>query len=117
MTFSLNMKEWVINKEFIMFEKDSEDYVNKDTWLFETAKQDAKYHFQQGAEFGYNKANEWHYVKDELPPCGEDVLLYYGVDIMGKVVVSTGCIDCHGTWYKNIDETPIMWQSINLPKD
>lgn len=21
-----------------------------------------------GAEFGYNKANEWHYVKDELPP-------------------------------------------------
>ena len=23
--------------------------------------------WQKGAEFGYNKANEWHYVKDELP--------------------------------------------------
>ena len=23
--------------------------------------------FQKGAEFGYNKANEWHYVKDGLP--------------------------------------------------
>lgn len=22
----------------------------------------------KGAEFGYNKAKEWHYVKDELPP-------------------------------------------------
>lgn len=22
---------------------------------------------KEGAEFGYNKANEWHYVKDELP--------------------------------------------------
>jgi len=24
--------------------------------------------WQDGAEYGYNKANEWHYVKDELPP-------------------------------------------------
>ena len=23
--------------------------------------------FKDGAEFGYNKANEWHFVKDELP--------------------------------------------------
>jgi hypothetical protein len=23
--------------------------------------------FKDGAEFGYNKANEWHYVKDGLP--------------------------------------------------
>lgn len=38
-----------------MFEKDAEEYVNKDAWLFETARQDAKHHFQKGAEFGYNK--------------------------------------------------------------
>ena len=51
-----------------MFEKESEEYVNKDTWLYETAREDAKHHFQKGAEFGYNKANEWHYVKDgDLP--------------------------------------------------
>ena len=32
-------------------------------------KQDYKKGWQDGAEFGYNKANEWHYVKDgDLPP-------------------------------------------------
>ena len=41
-----------------MFEKDAEEYVSKDTWLFEAAREDAKYHFQKGAEFGYNKAKE-----------------------------------------------------------
>ena len=31
--------------------------------------------WQDGAEFGYNKANEWHYVKDgDLPD--EDVYVY-----------------------------------------
>ena len=34
--------------------------------------------FIKGANFGFNKANEWHYVKDELPPCGEDVLQKIG---------------------------------------
>ena len=30
--------------------------------------------FQKGAEFGYNKANDWCYVKDELPAM--DVFVY-----------------------------------------
>ena len=29
--------------------------------------------WQDGAEFGYNKANEWHKVSDKLPPSGETV--------------------------------------------
>lgn len=55
-----------------MFEKEAEEYVNKDTWLFESAKQDAKYHFQKGAEFGYNKAKEeWkkHFMQCSSPFC------------------------------------------------
>ena len=72
--------------------------------------------FQKGAEFGYTKANEWHYVKDGLPPSGETVLLYYGTDVMGKAIVSTGCIDCKGNWYKNVDEEPIAWKEIVLPE-
>lgn len=105
-----------------MFEKDAEDKAFEkypiptrcDEIEFE---RNIKYEegFKDGAEFGYNKANEWHFVKDKLPPCGEDVLLYYGVNIMGKVVVSTGCIDCHGTWYKNVDGEPIQWKEIVLP--
>lgn len=33
--------------------------------------------WQDGAEFGYNKANEWHYVKDgDLPDTECSVLIY-----------------------------------------
>jgi hypothetical protein len=47
-------------------------------------QQEKAYDFQKGAEFGYNKANEWHYPsKGELPK--EDTaeketlyLLYFG---------------------------------------
>ena len=73
--------------------------------------------FYCGAEFGYNKANEWHKVSDKLPPIGESVLLYYGVDIMGKAIVSTGCVDCKGNWYKNVDKEPVMWKEVVLPKE
>ena len=31
---------------------------------------------QKGAELGYNKANEWHYVKDVKPKDNEYVLIY-----------------------------------------
>ena len=30
--------------------------------------------FQEGAEFGYNKANEWHNLKTEKPPLRKEVL-------------------------------------------
>ena len=33
--------------------------------------------FKDGAEFGYNKANEWHYVKDgDLPKENEYIMIY-----------------------------------------
>ena len=49
-----------------MFEKDAEELVKNlaDCHTKEMLK-DA---FKDGAEFGYNKANEWHYVKDEGTP-------------------------------------------------
>ena len=49
-----------------MFEKEAED--NKPPYAFCSIVTDCelwKDGFQKGAEFGYNKANEWHYVKDE----------------------------------------------------
>lgn len=66
---------------------------------------------------GYNEANEWYYVKDKLPPTGETVLLYYGIDIMGKAIMSTGCVDYKGNWYTHIDKEPLKWQKIVLPKE
>ena len=73
-----------------MFEKEAEENINKNkielskildsigidfvlSSLGQKLKNVFKRIWQDGAEFGYNKANEWHYVKDELPP--ENVLL------------------------------------------
>lgn len=80
----------------------------------------SEYEVEQAFIDGYHecqKEHEWHYVKNKLPPSGETVLLYFGTDIMGKVVMCTGCVDCKGNWYKNIDGEPIKWQEITLPKE
>jgi hypothetical protein len=55
-----------------MFEKEAEEYFETECLhsyadTEEQLKEDVVPAFQKGAEFGYNKANEWHYVKDELP--------------------------------------------------
>jgi hypothetical protein len=62
-----------------MFEKESQDYAMREVaprqelYIKCRADIDADYEkvkkiWQDGAEFGYNKANEWHYVKDgDLP--------------------------------------------------
>lgn len=51
-----------------MFEKESEEYAQDMTKYYESAhgsipSQFEKY-LRKAVEFGYNKANEWHYVKD-----------------------------------------------------
>ena len=63
-----------------MFEKEAEEFERRKHYRYE----DNDYcgdiadgiiqAYQQGAEFGYNKANEWYRVSDKLP--GMDVLVY-----------------------------------------
>ena len=57
-----------------MFEKEAEEYLktNNLEWELECHRTspigEVKQAYQKGAEFGYNKANEWHYPsKGELP--------------------------------------------------
>ena len=54
-----------------MFEKEAEEYAIENWEYYEEGKNDSKalkQAYQQGAEFGYNKANEWHKVADgDLP--------------------------------------------------
>lgn len=60
-----------------MFEKEAED--NKPPYAFcafNTKCELWKDGFQKGAEFGFNKANEWHYVKDELPDEGTYLVVW-----------------------------------------
>ena len=51
-----------------MFEKEAEEFVDskKSFWRQgRTCIDSVRQTYQKGVEFGYNKANEWHFVKDE----------------------------------------------------
>ena len=55
-----------------MFEKEAEKYTsNLDECRTKDLMGDA---FKDGAEFGYNKANEWHRVSDKLTEMKEEVV-------------------------------------------
>lgn len=60
-----------------MFEKDAEEYYYKNYPVTlnigeEERKKKVTDMFITCAEFGYNKACEWHYCKDKLPPEPEE---------------------------------------------
>ena len=73
----------------------------------------AKSAFQDGAEFGYNKANEWHY--NGVPENENDILCQIDKDIFvvgyfhqkNKQYYTTS-----GEWL----ETVIAWKEIVLPE-
>ena len=89
-------------------------------------QQEKAYDFKKGAEFGYNKANEWHYVKDELPPLDTNVLVIHRwartpevgkrieVFINSSVWVWAMCSDRYR--YTSDDENVIAWKEIVLPE-
>ena len=88
--------------------------------------------YKEGAEFGYNKANEWHYVKDELPKTSGRYLVYTGgepfildfdteVNSFGYWVVSLG--DDWGVQDEDFEtvkdrgeDNVIAWKEIILPE-
>lgn len=72
-----------------MFEKEAQYYAfdevnHKQEWYIKHPEhsidwdyEDIKKHWGKGAEFGYNKANEWQYPsKGEYPEKGKEILLY-----------------------------------------
>ena len=94
------------------------------------------YGFLKGAEFGYNKANEWHYVKDgDLPKDDKNyrsyVVAYYGAkgsSANGKPCWEELCYDSENKrWvdkdtlddipYVNQEGIVIAWKEIVLPKE
>ena len=113
-----------------MFEKEAEE-IEKEAikWVKDVFPNDE---FKQSgisralvefAEFGYNKANEWHYVKDELPDEGtylviwqndkgykEIFIMHYEEDDEGELHWIDG--DCEVQ-----DEYIIAWKEITLPKE
>ena len=97
-----------------MFEKEAEEYTDWFWGASPSAQRAIKQSYQKGAEFGYNKANEWHFVKDgEYPTHSNRVLVLtdegvgfgiYGLDNKKWYTYDTGF-------------DVIAWKEIVLPKE
>lgn len=118
-----------------MFEKEAEDSFKckKVLYKWETDKHSYIDGFKDGANFGYNKANEWHYVKDELPKTSGRYLVYTGgepfildfdteVNSFGYWVVLLG--DDWGVQDEDFEtvkdrreDNVIAWKEITLPEE
>ena len=90
--------------------------------------------FQDGAEFGYNKANEWHEIerkispkreisKKYMPKSEEKVLLKYHFYDNDEIHISDGYYDAYDFQF-HIANNPkfrivcvIAWKEIVLPKE
>ena len=83
-----------------------------------------KKHIKVGAEFGYNKANEWHYVKDELPDEGTYLVIWQNDKGYREVFIMHYEEDDEGGELHWIDgdcevqdEYIIAWKEIVPPKE
>ena len=105
-----------------MFEKEAEEWVKtKGTDAMTCLKENigwddvCKQAFKDGAEFGYNKANEWHYVKDGLPELYKDVLVVFPRgDCDVKRLTNHNEWVGRGSWCSLTDV--IDWKEIVLPE-
>ena len=76
----------------------------------------SKEKWQNGAEFGYNKANEWHFVKDgDLPKHEVNVLVLYNVQCIDIAHYNYDYKEWH--FIDSIVRDVIAWKEIVLPKE
>ena len=137
-----------------MFEKEAEEYLKKDGTKAEkildmlneisplkiTLKQVPfilamiQQVFKDGAEFGYNKANEWHFVKDGDYPNTENLEclciirpgneMLANKDFRGVLYFRSGrfyldednCNDCFKETNSDFTDIVIAWKEIVLPE-
>lgn len=108
-----------------MFEKEAEEsfMCKKVLYKWETDKRSYIDGFSDGADFGYNKANEWHYMKDvncyEDLPQNKDVYYAYVVNIgeYDKPTIERR-LGCFAEFeYDVMAYHVIAWKEIVLPKE
>ena len=106
-----------------MFEKEAEKYCMHQS-LLEDVRDNICMAFEDGATFGYNKANEWHFVSKEGFPNKDDIYLIIrsdGLHLGDYCCGGDGDIDCQ-SWcdYPSEeeiqDDSVIAWKKIVLPK-
>ena len=104
-----------------MFEKEAEEYCMHQS-LLEDVRDNICMAFEDGATFGYSKANEWHFVKDGDYPKKTGFYL-----VAWK---RTRHVEEYGEWGFNVDffnadegyfecdeDYVIAWKEIVLPKE
>lgn len=106
-----------------MFEKEAEKYAENNAYKYASDYITCQEAYKDGAEFGYNKANEWHYVKDvncyEDLPQNKDVYYAYVVNVgaYDKPIIERrlGCfVEIE---YDIMAYHVIAWKEIELPKE
>ena len=104
-----------------MFKKEAEEYCTQQK-LLEDVRDNICNAFQDGAEFGYNKANEWHFVSKEGFPSKDNIYLIIrndGLHLGDYCCGGDGDIDCQ-SWcdYPSEeeiqDDSVIAWKEIVL---
>ena len=112
-----------------MFEKEAEEYStsSKVDYINNIAITLVQQAYKNGAEFGYNKANEWHYVKDgDLPKDEKDILMSKTLILITKMKGSDCLSLTLGQYNFSTQEFSyqhivgltevIAWKEIVLPK-
>ena len=109
-----------------MFEKEAKEYADWFWGASPSAKISIEQAYQQGAEFGYNKANEWHRVSDKLPEMNVLVYLWNNNDDFpvvacrqvpyGKKEWVWNCKWGSGYTVSQSVGKDYLWQEIELPK-
>ena len=111
-----------------MFEKESEEYAIENWEHYEEGQNDSmalKQAYLAGAEFGYNKANEWHRVSDKLPKMDVFVYLWRKGDDF-PVVACRHIFHGHKEWVwycmwgsgytmSQLKGKDYLWKEITLP--
>jgi hypothetical protein len=95
-----------------MFEKEAEEWWNNE--YFPSLYDNVSEVWKEGAEFGYNKANEWHHVKDGITPTHSYRVLVYTDEGVGFGIYGLDDKKWH-TYDTGFDV--IAWKEIVLPKE
>ena len=98
-----------------MFEKEAKEYAKDCEKEFHTSYGACLHSFKDGAEYGYNKANEWHYVKDGDLPNTEgraDVTVAY-INAYENPCIRDCCFDGTNFIYWD-DRKPVGWKKVDI---
>ena len=109
-----------------MFEREAEEYCMHQS-LLEDVRNNICKAFEDGAVFGYNKANEWHRVSDKLPALDAFVYLWKKGDdfpvvacrhiFCGQKEWVWDCMWGSGYTMSQLKWKDYLWKEMVLPKE